>query len=351
MLSTLCFAIPQVVSASWWNPFSWSVWNNIFHKTDTKTQVLENKVKELESKLSESDSINSTITETNEVVDTVVSQQSAQRSTQQKKSVVVSEKVANTEQQQTEQGNLVASQSQLSPLPPIEVSCSADINPNSSTFNTDFPNGPGRGYIKFKSDVSFQGKTGSEQIHYSWSGGCVAEDSSDCSTLFKAASNSSTTLTVSLQDGRKGTAICLPTAVSVSCPYSPNLITTKNQLVSFTATQDEDFNSYLYYWHYDCDSFPSANVCIMNKANGGGSFWNKVTLVSKDGSKIGQASCLAVICMPDNPTTGEWWMTRQTSDGKCEFVNCTKNSDCGINSENTTYKCDNGSGTCLKVIK
>ncbi len=42
---------PTIALASWWNPFSWNVWSNIFHKTNTKTQVLENRVKELEKKL------------------------------------------------------------------------------------------------------------------------------------------------------------------------------------------------------------------------------------------------------------------------------------------------------------
>lgn len=45
MLITLL--IPQVALAAWWNPFSWAV----FHRTGTKTQILENRVKELEQKL------------------------------------------------------------------------------------------------------------------------------------------------------------------------------------------------------------------------------------------------------------------------------------------------------------
>jgi hypothetical protein len=43
----VCFIIPQIAFASWWNPFSWK----IFNRTDTKTQVLENRIKELENKL------------------------------------------------------------------------------------------------------------------------------------------------------------------------------------------------------------------------------------------------------------------------------------------------------------
>lgn len=39
--------VPQVAFASWWNPFSWGV----FHGADTKTQILETRVKELERKL------------------------------------------------------------------------------------------------------------------------------------------------------------------------------------------------------------------------------------------------------------------------------------------------------------
>ena len=39
--------IPQLTFASWWNPTTWKV----FNRTDTKTQILENRVKELEKKL------------------------------------------------------------------------------------------------------------------------------------------------------------------------------------------------------------------------------------------------------------------------------------------------------------
>lgn len=38
---------PSVALASWWNPFTWS----IFHRADTKTQVLENSIKKLGSNL------------------------------------------------------------------------------------------------------------------------------------------------------------------------------------------------------------------------------------------------------------------------------------------------------------
>ena len=42
--------VPSVAFASWWNPFSW--FNNwTFHKTDRETQILEDRVKELEKKL------------------------------------------------------------------------------------------------------------------------------------------------------------------------------------------------------------------------------------------------------------------------------------------------------------
>jgi len=39
--------IPQVVSASWWNPLSWK----IFNRENNKTQILENRMQELENKL------------------------------------------------------------------------------------------------------------------------------------------------------------------------------------------------------------------------------------------------------------------------------------------------------------
>lgn len=35
--------VPQIALAAWWNPFSWS----IFHRSETKTQVLENRAKKL----------------------------------------------------------------------------------------------------------------------------------------------------------------------------------------------------------------------------------------------------------------------------------------------------------------
>ncbi len=53
ILLLVCFIVPQIAFASWWNPFSWNIWNNIFHRSDTKTQILENRVKELEDKLSD----------------------------------------------------------------------------------------------------------------------------------------------------------------------------------------------------------------------------------------------------------------------------------------------------------
>lgn len=46
-LLVLALIIPQVALAAWWNPTTWKV----FKKTDSKTQILENRVKELENKL------------------------------------------------------------------------------------------------------------------------------------------------------------------------------------------------------------------------------------------------------------------------------------------------------------
>ena len=48
-LFLVVFLIPQVALAAWWNPFSWG----IFKKIDPQTQVLEDRVKELEKKLEE----------------------------------------------------------------------------------------------------------------------------------------------------------------------------------------------------------------------------------------------------------------------------------------------------------
>lgn len=46
-LLLIALITPSIAFASWWNPFSWG----IFHRTDTKTEVLENRIKELENKL------------------------------------------------------------------------------------------------------------------------------------------------------------------------------------------------------------------------------------------------------------------------------------------------------------
>ncbi|MDO8591053.1 MAG: hypothetical protein Q7R65_03705 [bacterium] len=47
----LAFIVPQIAFAAWWNPISWFGGWSFFHRTDTQTQVLENRVKELEKKL------------------------------------------------------------------------------------------------------------------------------------------------------------------------------------------------------------------------------------------------------------------------------------------------------------
>lgn len=47
----LAFIVPQIAFAAWWNPISWFGGWNFFHRADTQTQVLENRVKELEKKL------------------------------------------------------------------------------------------------------------------------------------------------------------------------------------------------------------------------------------------------------------------------------------------------------------
>ena len=83
LLTLLSFLIfPTVALASWWNPFSWGIWNNIFHKADTKTQILENKVKELESKLNEQPTSTPAVTETNKATNTEANQQATQQSAQ-----------------------------------------------------------------------------------------------------------------------------------------------------------------------------------------------------------------------------------------------------------------------------
>lgn len=65
----LILFIPSVAFASWWNPFSWfNGWT--FHKTDTQTQILENRVKELEKKLDDKSTSSDTTTNPLDVPET-----------------------------------------------------------------------------------------------------------------------------------------------------------------------------------------------------------------------------------------------------------------------------------------
>lgn len=57
--------IPQFALAAWWNPFSWNVWR-IFDRSNNETQVLEERVKELERKLEETSSSTLSTTDSNE---------------------------------------------------------------------------------------------------------------------------------------------------------------------------------------------------------------------------------------------------------------------------------------------
>lgn len=56
--------IPQLAFAAWWNPFSWKV----FSREESKTQVLENRVKELEKKLEANVSTTTKIEKTDSTV-------------------------------------------------------------------------------------------------------------------------------------------------------------------------------------------------------------------------------------------------------------------------------------------
>jgi hypothetical protein len=50
--------VPQIALAAWWNPFSWGIWNSIFHFQQTKTQQQEERV---EKNISENDFKNATL--------------------------------------------------------------------------------------------------------------------------------------------------------------------------------------------------------------------------------------------------------------------------------------------------
>jgi hypothetical protein len=60
--------IPSVASASWWNPFSW----DIFQKKDSQTQVLENRIKELEKKLGTSTANSDALKEKEKITPSVI---------------------------------------------------------------------------------------------------------------------------------------------------------------------------------------------------------------------------------------------------------------------------------------
>ncbi len=77
-LLIVSFIVPQVALASWWNPLSWNIWGGIFHKTDSKTQILENRVKELENKLNSQPT--STTTKTDNTKQSVITKQTEPKS-------------------------------------------------------------------------------------------------------------------------------------------------------------------------------------------------------------------------------------------------------------------------------
>jgi hypothetical protein len=60
---TIIIIAPSITFASWWNPFSWS----IFRKADTKTQILENRIVELETKLNDIATTSQNIKEKNKI--------------------------------------------------------------------------------------------------------------------------------------------------------------------------------------------------------------------------------------------------------------------------------------------
>src|SRR3989338_745059 len=50
----LVLVVPQIVFAAWWNPLDWFNGWSFFHPQNPQTQVLEDRVKELEKKLASS---------------------------------------------------------------------------------------------------------------------------------------------------------------------------------------------------------------------------------------------------------------------------------------------------------
>ncbi len=65
LIILLTLIIPQVTLAAWWNPISWfGGWSFLHRNNDDKTQVLENRIQELEKKLGESSIATSTGTTT-----------------------------------------------------------------------------------------------------------------------------------------------------------------------------------------------------------------------------------------------------------------------------------------------
>lgn len=74
ILLILILAIPQIALAAWWDPFSWFNNWNFFNKSDNRTQILENRVKELEKKLEDKVSTTTTpvVTEVSNTATTTV---------------------------------------------------------------------------------------------------------------------------------------------------------------------------------------------------------------------------------------------------------------------------------------
>jgi len=110
LILILALIVPQVALAAWWNPLSWFDGWSFFKKNDSKKEILENRVKELEQKLEESSQTSQlsapsiqSITETREPKSVEIS---AKRTTKQLNSIVPPP-VNNTLSLEVEYKNLV----------------------------------------------------------------------------------------------------------------------------------------------------------------------------------------------------------------------------------------------------
>lgn|GEM_PF-2117333 len=120
-MALVMFVIPQITLAAWWNPVSWfDKWSLIFgQKEDTSIELLELKIKELESRI-ENDEVNS------DNVKEVVLEDNQEESVP-KPEVIIKEKVVYVEKPTSTEKEIATKPKEIEKIVPDNI-LSPDVN-------------------------------------------------------------------------------------------------------------------------------------------------------------------------------------------------------------------------------